>query len=166
MTLTPLPDLPIYLDIHILAAMLALVLGPVAIYPKRRDRMHRLVGYVWLSAIVVTAVSSFWLQDFAIIGPLGPIHVFAFLALWGVWDGVRMARARNFAGHSETLRSLYWNGLILAGLFVFLPGRRLNRALFPEAPELGWLIVGLGVSILAWRALRRRADAPMRSERA
>jgi len=156
MTLTPLLDMPIYLQIHVASAALALILGPVAIYRNRRDVWHKAVGYVWLTAIVVTAISSFWIQDFAMIGPLSPIHIFAVLALWGVVDGLRTAMARNFVAHAETLKSVYWNGVILAGLFNFLPGRRVNQAVFDGPSDLGWLIIGAGGAVLVWRVIRRR----------
>jgi len=58
------------------------------------------------------------------------------------------------------MRGLYWQGLMVAGLFTLLPYRVLNRVLFPGTPELGYgviLVVALGAGIVA---MRRRGPAP------
>ena len=49
------------ITLHAVAALTAVLLGPVQILRRRRDRAHRVIGAVWVSAIVVTSVSSFWI---------------------------------------------------------------------------------------------------------
>jgi len=46
------------LTLHVCAALLALCLGPFALFRTRRDRWHKIAGYVWVLAMIVAAVSS------------------------------------------------------------------------------------------------------------
>lgn len=154
MTLTPFLTAAPHIQLHATAAMLALVLGPLALYRTRRDLLHKVTGYVWMSAILVTALSSFAITSFGIIGPISPIHLLSVLALWSLWRGVTTIRAGNVAVHRATLRNLYWRGLMIAGLFNFLPtGRMVNQAVFPTAPQLGWVVIGLGLAALLGHAV-------------
>jgi hypothetical protein len=45
------------------------------------------------------------------------------------------------------MRNLYLQALILAGIFTFLPGRRMNAVFFSQNPELG-LPVAAGLGLL------------------
>lgn len=138
------------LALHIFAACLALLLGPFAIYRRKRDALHKSVGYVWIVAIVLTAASSFFLR--ASILPIalgfGAIHLLSLWALWTVIYGVRDAQMGRIASHQARMAGLYWQGLTLAGVLTLLPGRTLNGFFFADRPELGlWAIGGLGFGL-------------------
>lgn len=161
-------ETPIFspLALHIAAASVALFVGPLAIYRKRRDARHKMLGYVWVVAIAVTALSSFLLS--AAILPiafgLGPIHLLSIWALWTIWFGVRDARAGRMAAHRARMAGLYWQGLTLAGLFTLLPGRIINDFLFGANPQTGlWMILGLGAGLL-WINLHGSLKAPSAAE--
>jgi uncharacterized membrane protein len=154
---TPLFSLPPALVVHILAASLAIGLGPFAIYRRRRDAWHKALGYAWVLAIAVTALSSFLLE--AVILPLafgiGAIHLLSVWALWTIWFGVQDARAGRIASHRARMAGLYWQGLTVAGVLTLLPGRVLNEVFFAARPELGVLVVVPGLALLVWINLRR-----------
>ncbi|UWQ16461.1 DUF2306 domain-containing protein [Jannaschia sp. M317] len=153
MTLDPFLTAPVHIQIHAGAALLALVLGPVALFSRRRGAMHRGAGWVWVLAMVVTALSSFLIHGFGVIGPLSPIHILALFALWSVWRAMRQVMAGRIRDHALTMRGLYWRGLCLAGLFNFLPGRATNRALLPDDPQVGWIVILVGCAAIAGHAL-------------
>jgi uncharacterized membrane protein len=162
-TLTPFLTAAPHIQLHAIAALLALGLGPFALYRTRRNRMHKIIGYIWMTAMLVTALSSFAITEFGMIGPFSPIHLLSVLALWSLWRGVVTIRAGNVAAHRATLRNLYWRGIIIAGLFNFLPtGRMINRIVFPDAPQLGWVVIGAGMAAIlaqavwAWHHKRAR----------
>lgn len=156
MTLLPFLTAPLPVQVHIVAALLALILGPFALYRQRRDRTHKVIGYVWVTAMSVLAVGSFLIPShFTPVG-IGPLHGFAVLTLWSLWAGVRAAIARDINRHQAILRSLYSNGLILAGAFTFLPGRTLNRMLFGEPSQLGWLVIAALLGVVALRLVLPR----------
>jgi uncharacterized membrane protein len=152
----PLSDAPPDVRIHLAAALCALMLGPFALYRKRRDRLHKVLGYAWVGAMTVTALSSFTISGLALIGPFSPIHALSIVVLLWLWRGVRAAICGNRPAHAKIMRSLYWSALGLAGLFTLLPGRLLNRSLFPEAPHLGYVAIGVGLAVIGLQAWPRR----------
>lgn len=159
MSLLPLIDATPIIQLHVGAAATALVLGPFALYRARRDRLHKIQGYVWVLAMGVVAVSSFWIHSFAVIGPFSPIHGLAIFTLWSLYTALRHVFAGRIALHRLVMRNLYWYGLIIAGLFNFLPGRTTNRIFFGQTPELGYLVLGLGLTGIAVVLLRGRRRA-------
>ncbi|KPP93812.1 MAG: putative membrane protein [Rhodobacteraceae bacterium HLUCCA08] len=154
MTIDPILAAPLLVQVHIAAAVPALLLGPVALFRRRRDRLHRIVGRAWVIAILALALTGLILPGrFAVVGPFGPIHLFAPLAIWGVVDGVRLIRRGDVAGHRRAMRSVWFGAVGVASLVTLLPGRTLNRALFGEATEVAWIVIALGLVALValWR---------------
>lgn len=166
MTLTPLLDTPLYLQVHIVAALISIGLGAFVVLRKRRDRIHKVGGYIWAISMATVAVSSFWIRNFAMIGPFSPIHLLSVLTLWSLWAGIRHAVAGRIRAHRTVFRNLYRYGLLVAGTFNFMPGRRMNQSVFGDAPELGlWLIGAVGilaVGINFWRFMVRQDQGPER----
>lgn len=154
-TLTQLPPV---LQLHLWPAILALGLGPVALYRRRRDVWHKVAGYAWVGAMALVAGGSFWLEAgvLPIAFGYGPIHLLSIVVLVGLWRGVAAARAGEIGRHRAQMRALYWHALAIAGLFTLLPGRLLNAALFGARPELGYVAIGLIGTALVARALRAR----------
>lgn len=158
MSLAPLLDAPAVIQLHVAAALLSVVLGPVAILRRSRDIVHRTAGRVWVVSMGVTAVSSFWISEDPMIGPFSVIHILSVITLFGLVSAIRAIRAGDVAKHGATMRALYAQALMLAGAFTFFPGRRMSQAFFPGAPWLG-LAIMLGVAAVAvwllWREGRR-----------
>lgn len=151
MTLTPILSASLPIQLHVVAALIGLTLGAYVLYRPRRDRLHKILGYIWVVAMAVLSLSSFAIPShFTAIG-VGPLHMFAVLTLTSLWFGVRFAIQRNFTAHEKVFRSLYSNGLVIAGAFTFLPGRTINRIIFADAPEMGWAVI---IAVLLWAAVR------------
>lgn len=89
---------------------------------------------------------------FALIGSFSPIHGFALLTYWSVYTGIRHIFAKRIAAHRAVLRSLYWNGLLIAGLANLLPGRTMNAVFFEGLGALGWGVIAVGGVALIMRA--------------
>ncbi|MEM5467866.1 DUF2306 domain-containing protein [Celeribacter marinus] len=150
------------IQVHAIAATLALLLGPVVLYRHRRDRLHKTLGYIWVVAMAVVAMSSFGISGFGLIGPFSPLHLLALFALWSLYVGVRFAIAGNRRAHEKTMRNLYWRGVFVAGVFNFLPGRTLNSMFMDDARQLGWVVIVLGLCVIfwgIWREIRRDTAA-------
>ncbi|MDG3040546.1 DUF2306 domain-containing protein [Roseicyclus marinus] len=159
MTATDLAALPLAVHLHLWPALCALVLGPFALYRRRRDIWHKASGYIWVGLMALTAASAFWIEAaiLPIVLGFGLIHALSGLVLYGLWRGVSAARAGDVAAHSGWMRALYWQALIVAGSFTLLPGRTLNALLFPDRPILGVIaILGIG-SVLVLRFFRLRS---------
>lgn len=158
MSLQPFLDAPTHIQIHAACATLAIALGPVAIYRRRRDMIHKVSGYVWIVAMLTTAITSFWIHSFAVIGPFSPIHLLAILAIWSIFQGMRAIFRGNVTLHRAVFRNLYWNGLMVAGLLNFLPGRTTARSFLGPDSALNWAVIAVGGAFLAYRLLRGKMN--------
>ena len=159
-SLTPLVEAPLVIQLHVVSAVAAITLGPIALFRKSRDRLHKVFGYSWVIAMFFTAATSFAILESPMIGPFSIIHGLSILTLWGLWQGVTAARARNIARHQSEMRNLYFWAMGVAGLFTFLPGRRMNRVFFDDAPETGFAFAAVLIGgLLAWYWVRSRRAA-------
>lgn len=158
----PILGSPTVIQIHILAALAALLLTPVQLLRRRRDCWHRRAGYGWVAAMAMLAVTGLFIPSFglAVVGHMGPIHLLSVYVLWGLVQSIRAARAGRIADHRAHMRGMTLGALGIAGLFTLLPGRTLNAVLFTGRPELGWVALALGLGLLGglvWRGSRSRA---------
>lgn len=153
---------PAYIQIHATAALLALLIGPIAIYRKRRDVLHKTVGYTWIISMLAVSISSFWIHSFGVIGPFSPIHLLSIWTIFVVFRAIHFARIGKIVAHAEMLRWLYWGGLWVAFALNFLPGRMSNRIVFGRVEAEPLVIVAILLVALAflvgsrWRRIQRR----------
>ena len=163
MTLSPLLDASIVVQVHVAMAVPAVLLGPVVLFRARRDRLHRFGGYGWVTAMAGLAATGLLIPGgFAVVGPFGPIHLLSLVTLAGLFDGVRKIRRGDVAGHRRTMRQVWFGALGLAGLFTLVPGRLMHAVLLGGDAVAGWaaLAVGLGGLALLWRLRAGRAVRP------
>ena len=156
----PLFNAPLEVQIHVAGALPALLLTPLVLWRRRRDRLHKLAGYAWVAAMAVTAISSFWITGFGVVGPFSPIHLLSVLTLVGLVTGVLAAILGQHRGHRAAMTNMSW-GLAAAGLLNFLPGRMTNRIVLGDAGWEGFALVALAVLAAAaavW-LLRQRGRA-------
>lgn len=168
MTLDPILAAPPVIQAHVAAATLALVAGPLALLRRRRDRWHRRLGYAWVAAMVAVALTGLLIpgSEFRVLGHFGPLHLRVPLTLWGLWEGVALARAGRVVDHRRAMRQVLIGAMGVAGLLTLIPGRVMNAAFFPESPGAGWIAIAAGgVALTAWALLTRRGRVPDRSLR-
>lgn len=161
MTLAPLFDAPTVIQLHVAAALLSVVLGPVAILRRSRDSVHRAAGRVWVVSMAITAGSSFWINETPMIGPFSVIHVLSVITLFGLGNAVRAIRAGDVARHGAIMRALYAQALMLAGAFTFFPGRRMSEAIFPGRPLLGFAVMLAVAAVAVWLLWRDGRKIPL-----
>lgn len=145
---------PLAVQIHVAAALAALCLGPIAIWRRRRDALHKWSGRIWVIAMAVLAGSSFLISEARQFGPFSLIHILSVITFVGLWQGLAAIRRGDVMRHQRAMRALYMQALILAGVFTFLPGRRMNAMISGEFPWLGFAFaaaLGAGVLWLVWR---------------
>lgn len=163
MHLDALTTAPLIVQLHLAAALPALLLGPFALFRRRRDRLHKRLGYAWVAAILGLAASGLFIpSDIAVIGPFGPIHLLSLFAIWGVADGVRRIRRGDLRGHLSAMQSVWFGAMGVAGLLTLLPGRTLNRLILGDQGELGVAAIALGLAGLALLWRRRVREIPRR----
>ena len=129
-----LPDLgllarqPLMVQMHIAAALSALLLGTVQLIGVKGTTAHRVIGWTWVVAMATTAISSFFIRQ---INPGGfsLIHLLSGWTVIALPMAVYAARKHRVAMHRRGMTGMFVGGLIVAGAFTFLPGR-LMWALF------------------------------------
>lgn len=134
MYFAPLINASLAIQLHVIAAVLAFVLGGLVLFRRKGDRLHRLGGRVWTGLMLIVIMSSFFIHTIRLWGPWSPIHLVSIGTLVSLYRGVNMARLHQIAEHRRTMQSAYLGALIIAGLFTFLPGR-LMHAVFFEGPS-------------------------------
>ena len=115
--------------LHLATIMVALVLTPYMLLRPRGTPIHRLLGKVWVIAMVATAAISLFVR-YSNPGHFSFIHilsVFVLVMAPRVW---LTARAHNVAGHRSAVRGLVTGALIVAGYFTLLDTRLLGHWLF------------------------------------
>lgn len=125
MTLSPLLEASLIIQLHFLSALPALIVAPCSIWGRTSRRMHKVLGYTWVSAMAVLASTGLFIPShtLAVVGHFGPIHLFSVSALWGITRGVWFARQRRIDDHRQAMRWTWFGAMGLAGLFTFIPGR-------------------------------------------
>ena len=114
---------------HLLTIVVALALTPVMLLRRRGDRPHRLLGTVWLLAMMGTALASFFIRV------THPGH-FSWIHLLSVWTLVQVpiiwwtARTHNVVRHRGAVRGMVLGALLIAGFFTFPFDRLLGHWLF------------------------------------
>lgn len=129
MTLAPFYAAPIFVKIHILAALVVAALTPLQFWGFRKGSLpHRISGYLWIAAMLVVAGSSFWITSHLPISFMGfsPIHIFSVLAPHSCYQIVRHARAGRMVHHHRHVIGLNI-GFWVAGAFTFMPTRIMGR---------------------------------------
>ena len=159
MSVNPILDASNAIIVHTLTASFALILGPFVFTPKRRGKLHKTLGYVWITSLFVAACSSFFIHEIRLAGPFSPIHILSVITLIGLARGLLYIRQGNVQAHQRTMLSLYWLGVLAAGIFTMLPGRIMNDVLFPNAPWMGYVVIVLGSILITRFVLRQSGTA-------
>ncbi len=111
------------LQIHVTSAVATFAIGLFLLsgLPKG-TRVHKRLGWSWVVFMALTAISSFFL-----VGLNGNhmswIHG---LSAWTVIIlpfAVAAARRHDVKAHAKHMRGMFLGGMLIAGLFSFLPGR-------------------------------------------
>lgn len=134
------------IQIHIVAAILAFLIGGYVLIRRKGDRLHRNLGKAWVALMALTALTSFAIHTIRMAGPFSPIHILSVVTLVSLWIAVRAARQSDIVRHLNAMRSLYVFALIGAGTFAFLPGRLMNRLAFHgDHAWAGYAVVSVAV---------------------
>jgi uncharacterized membrane protein len=118
------------IQVHVVAALGATLVGAAQFVGKKGQTAHRVLGWTWACLMLATAVSSFWIVDYRNPGPTSFILILSVLVLIQVPLALRFARQHQVQRHRWTMTLLYINALLVAGAFTLLPGRLMHRVLF------------------------------------
>ncbi|MCY7306783.1 MAG: DUF2306 domain-containing protein [Rhodoferax sp.] len=124
--------------IHMSAAILAVAIGPVALWARRgttqRPRVHRAFGYAWVTLMLVAAVSAIFIRDYRLpnIEGFTPIHLLIPVTLGTLFTAFWFLLRGNINGHRKSMQRLYIGACLVAGAFTLLPGRYLGQLVWGQ----------------------------------
>ncbi len=126
---TPFIEAAFVVKLHVLGAVIAFIVGIVLLRGVKGSGLHRKLGYTWVAAMALTAISSFFItglndHNFTFIHGISACSVITLPM------AVAAARRRNFRKHAKGMTGAFVGGLVIAGLFTFLPGRMLWSIFF------------------------------------
>ncbi|WP_150307705.1 DUF2306 domain-containing protein [Planctomonas psychrotolerans] len=152
---------------HVVAALYALVIGPVNIFRRRRDRTHRALGVVWAGAMYYVCVSSFWIVT---DGHYSWLHGLSAFTILTVTVGILAAARGNVRAHRGNMIGSYLGLLAAFGFAATVPSRAIPRLLVTDpltALLAATFVLGsVAVLYLTLKPRRRRRRPTLRFERA
>ncbi len=117
------------IQVHLVAALTALAIGIVLLAGVKGTNMHRTLGWGWVIAMAVTAISSLFIRELN-GGAFSFIHLLTGWTIIVLPMAVFMARRHKVREHQKMMTGMFVGGLIIAGLFAFMPGRVLFSVFF------------------------------------
>lgn len=114
---------------HVVAALFVLAIGPVQILRRRRDRVHRTMGYLWVTAMYYVCFSSFWIVS---DGHFSWLHGLSAFTIVTVTLGLVSAVRRNIPAHRGNMIGSYIGIAVAFGFAVGVPGRSIPRLLLAD----------------------------------
>jgi uncharacterized membrane protein len=130
MTFAPLLAADPVIQFHAFAALAAFGIGLLQFAAPKGTIPHRLVGWVWVVLMAAVALSSFFIHDIRLWGPWSPIHLISIGTLVMLPLAVWHARRHAVGHHRKTMIGIFVGGLVIAGLFTFVPGRIMHAVAF------------------------------------
>jgi uncharacterized membrane protein len=120
---------PWVIQLHIAAALTALLLGTVQLVGIKGTGLHRLIGWSWVVAMFTVAVSSLFIRQIN-PGSFSLIHLLSGWTLIALPMALFAVRRGRIASHARGMTWTFIGGLIVAGAFTFLPGRLMWEVFF------------------------------------
>ena len=122
-------ELALPIVLHLAAAFPAVVLGVVQLARGKGTFSHRFLGWAWVAAMAVLAVSSFWIFGLAEGGGFSWIHLLSAWTLFSLAAAIWFIRRGNVRAHQGFMIGTF-AGLAAAGIGAVMPGRFLSQLLF------------------------------------
>ena len=132
MTLAPLLNASIAIQLHAFAAMAAFVLGLLQFARRKGTFSHRTFGWIWVVLMLIVAISAFWIHghSFRLWRTWSPIHLLSILTPVMLVLAVMRARQHRVRAHAITMISIFAGALVIAGVFTLVPGRVMHTVVF------------------------------------
>lgn len=122
-------SMPWGVQVHVAAAVLGLCIGAIILLLPKGTGFHRLLGWSWVASMIVVAGTSIaMIADFRT--GINGLHVFTAMTVVSLWAGLTGIRRGRVRQHAGSMVGLYVGGLVIAGLFAFIPGRTIWQVFF------------------------------------
>jgi len=112
--------------IHLAAVLPAVVIGAAQLARPKGTPPHRLLGWAWVLAMAVAAISSFWITGLNSGGGYSAIHLLSVMVLANLVAAIWFIRRGNVRAHKYFMAGTL-AGTITAGVAAAMPGRLLAQ---------------------------------------
>lgn len=119
-------ELTVASAIHLAAVVPAIVIGAVQLAAPKGTRPHRVLGWVWVAAMLAAAVSSFWIMELRHGAGWSVIHLLSLWVLFALAMAIWHVRRGNVRAHKRFMVGTL-AGLAGAGAGALMPGRFLAQ---------------------------------------
>src|SRR5688572_31459169 len=92
-------ELTLPIAIHLAAVLPAVVLGVLQLVTPKGTALHRRLGWLWVAAMAVAAVSSFWILGPNNAGKFSVIHLLSAWVLFALVAAIWFIRRGNVRAH-------------------------------------------------------------------
>lgn len=150
MTLEPVFNASLPIQLHIVTVAPAAVIGAWLLASRKGTPLHRLFGRIWIALMVASAVSSLFIHTIRMVGPFSPIHLLSVYVMIGAWQAVAAARSGRIREHRRATVGMYLGGIVGAGLFTLLPGRLMNEVVFAGQSPGAMASILLVLGLIVW----------------
>ena len=117
------------IPVHAIMAIIAVILGGIQLSMKKGGTIHKLLGRIWVVIMMFVAISSFFIHEIKLWGAYSPIHLLSLWTIFILGVGIYYVRVGNIKRHKQTMITLYFFALIVAGFFTLYPGRIMHQIL-------------------------------------
>jgi uncharacterized membrane protein len=117
------------IQLHLYAAIVAIVLGAVMMTSIKGRTFHRVAGWVWVAVMLVVAGSSLFITGLN-GNKWSLIHLISGWTLIATPLGLLAARRHQVRQHRRAMIGLFYFGVLIAGALAFIPGRLLWNVFF------------------------------------
>ena len=128
------------IQIHVYAALLAFVLGALVLWRRKGTTNHKRWGKVWVALMVITAFTSFFINEIRLLGPFSPIHLISLGTMISLYFAIKNARAGDIESHKRSMKTTFIGAMGIAGALAFAPGRLMYDVAL--APIISLLFAG------------------------
>jgi uncharacterized membrane protein len=132
MQLTPV------IAIHMSAAIVATVIGPIALWARlgrtSHPKLHRAFGYAWVTLMIVVAISAIFIRasPFPSFAGFSPIHLLVPYTLGMIFFAFKRLFEGNITAHRKYMQGTYIGACLVAGAFTLAPGRYLGNLIWSQ----------------------------------
>jgi len=112
--------------IHLAAVVPALVIGSVQLAAKKGTRPHKALGWIWIAAMLIATLSSFWILELRKGAGFSAIHLLSAWVLIAMAVAIWAIRRGNLRMHKRFMVGTMI-GVVAAGLGALTPGRFLAQ---------------------------------------
>ena len=121
--------IPLAIQIHIVAAISAFILGVAMFVRRKGTQSHKMIGRLFVVAMLATAISALFIR-YLNDGRFSWIHIFVPLTFFAVWEAIYYIRKGDVRRHKRAVTGLFFGALLIPGIFSFLPGRIMHLMVF------------------------------------